>query len=142
MKTRASVCLRSGLNWLLAAVIILLGAVGSAFWQADNFIDPNGGQIGPTEAAQGSYNQQSWWVPMQEASRSITPHLLEARVYRPAGTGPFPLVTINHGAPRPGTDVQQARPGFAAAARWFVRRGFAVVVPMRRGYGHSGGMVQ
>jgi hypothetical protein len=64
--------------------------------------------------------------------------LLETTMYRPSGPGPFPLVTINHGKPRPdGTDPSAMRPSFGAAAHWFVDRGFAVAVPMRRGYGLS-----
>jgi pimeloyl-ACP methyl ester carboxylesterase len=66
----------------------------------------------------------------------------ETTVYRPSGPGPFPLVTINHGKPRPGaTDPSAMRPGFGAAAHWFVDRGFAVAAPMRRGYGRSSGPI-
>jgi dienelactone hydrolase len=94
---------------------------------------------GPAEAPLGPDNQQLWWVPIDTgAERS----LLETTVYRPAGPGPFPLVTINHGKPRPSsTDPSAMRPNFSAAAHWFVERGFAVVVPMRRGYGRSSGPI-
>jgi hypothetical protein len=61
-------------------------------------------------------------------------------VYKPDGDDPFPLAIINHG--RAGTPAERARAGrqrYPAAARYFVRRGFAVVVPTRKGYGVTGG---
>jgi dienelactone hydrolase len=60
--------------------------------------------------------------------------------FKPDGDGPFPLVIINHG--RAGTAVERAkvrRQRYPDAARYFVRRGFAVVVPTRKGYGETGG---
>ena len=68
-------------------------------------------------------------------------YLLETTVYRPRGPGPFPLVTINHGKPANDRNLNKIRPGFEAAARWFLDKGFAVAVPLRRGYGRSQGEV-
>ena len=94
---------------------------------------------GPAEAPLGPDNKQLWWVPIDSGGEQV---LLETTVYRPSGPGPFPLVTINHGKPRPGaTDPSAMRPGFGAAAHWFVDRGFAVAVPMRPGYGRSSGQI-
>jgi dienelactone hydrolase len=94
---------------------------------------------GPAEVPLGPDNKQLWWVPIDAGSEES---LLETTVYRPSGPGPFPLVTINHGKPRPdGTDPSAMRPSFGAAAHWFVDRGFAVAVPMRRGYGLSSGPI-
>ncbi|MGZ3253960.1 MAG: dienelactone hydrolase family protein [Burkholderiaceae bacterium] len=57
--------------------------------------------------------------------------------YKPDGIGPFPAVVILHG--RSPTDRSQpARQRFTQVARYFVRRGFAVWVPTRLGYGESG----
>lgn len=61
---------------------------------------------------------------------------LVVTTYRPPGPGPFPLVVINHG--RAVTEKDRAamqRPRFESAARFFIRKGFAVAVPMRIGYG-------
>jgi dienelactone hydrolase len=94
---------------------------------------------GPAEAPLGPDNKQLWWVPVDGGAEQF---LLETTVYRPSGPGPFPLVTINHGKPRPGaTDPSAMRPGFGAAAHWFIDRGFAVAVPMRPGYGRSSGPI-
>ena len=57
--------------------------------------------------------------------------------FKPDGNGPFPAVVLLHG--RSPTDRSQpARQRFIQAARYFVRRGFAVWVPTRLGYGESG----
>ncbi|WP_416760623.1 alpha/beta hydrolase family protein [Roseateles sp. So40a] len=56
--------------------------------------------------------------------------------FRPAGSGPFPLVVLNHG--RPVDEHARAampRQRLEGAARFFVRKGFAVAVPTRLGYG-------
>lgn len=97
-------------------------------------------QPGPAGAPMGPYNWQQWWVPITTPATGAHVFLLETVVYRPAGAGPFPLVTINHGTPRAGEFAARAmRPGYISAAHWFVDRGFAVAVPMRRGYGRSEG---
>jgi dienelactone hydrolase len=57
----------------------------------------------------------------------------------PSG-GRFPLVVISHGTPRVASDRATMAPGsYQAVARWFVDHGYAVVIPMRRGYGQSDG---
>jgi dienelactone hydrolase len=56
--------------------------------------------------------------------------------YCPDGAGPFPLVILSHG--RAGTPVERKVPGvqrLELASRYFVRKGFAVAVPTRIGYG-------
>ena len=63
---------------------------------------------------------------------------LETTLYKPAGAGPFPLLVINHGK-APGDPRQQVRDRFVYMATHFVRKGYAVVVPMRTGFAHSTG---
>jgi len=68
--------------------------------------------------------------------------LLQTTLYRPQGAGRFPLVIINHGAPPIQDPAKRREPGrtrFFAQAKWFLDRGFAVAVPMRRGYAGSDG---
>jgi dienelactone hydrolase len=67
---------------------------------------------------------------------------LEARVFRPPGSGPFPLVVINHGTPVSIRDAGSEKLGFTKAARWFVTQGFIVVVALRPGFGTSDGPYQ
>jgi len=63
---------------------------------------------------------------------------LETTIFKPPGDGPFPLVLMNHGKSI-GNPHGQGRDRFIALAREFVSRGYAVVVPMRRGFSDSTG---
>jgi dienelactone hydrolase len=50
------------------------------------------------------------------------------------------VVVINHGSPVDGS--QRARmtlPRYSALSSWFLARGYVVVLPLRRGYGETGG---
>jgi dienelactone hydrolase len=58
--------------------------------------------------------------------------------YRPDGPGPFPIVIFNHG--RSTAMEKRAMPPrqrYTNVARYWIRRGFAVFVPTRLGYGDS-----
>jgi dienelactone hydrolase len=68
----------------------------------------------------------------------FTEPALEVTVYRPPGAGPFPVLVVNHGRAAGNAKLQpRYRPSLAA--REFVQRGWAVVVPMRQGFSQSGG---
>jgi dienelactone hydrolase len=64
--------------------------------------------------------------------------MLETTVFRPNGPGPFPLLVINHGKD-PGRPSAQPRDRFYHMATAFVKRGYAVMVPMRQGFANSTG---
>ena len=66
------------------------------------------------------------------------PVTLETTVFKPEGPGPFPLLIMNHGKEF-GEPAQQSRARFVALSREFVKRGYAVVIPMRQGFSKSGG---
>ena len=63
---------------------------------------------------------------------------LETTVYTPNGPGPFPLLIINHGK-EIGMPHDQPRDRFFVMATAFVKRGYAVMVPMRQGFASSTG---
>lgn len=63
---------------------------------------------------------------------------LETTIFLPQGTGPFPIVIINHGKAS-GNPRLQGRFRPLGAARYFLARGYAVVVPMRQGFSKSTG---
>jgi dienelactone hydrolase len=69
---------------------------------------------------------------------------IEVTIFRPHGAGPFPLLVINHG--KEADDVKliarKRRYRYGVIAREFVKRGWLVAVPMRRGFGRSGGNFQ
>jgi len=66
--------------------------------------------------------------------------VIQTRVLQPAGPGPFPLAIVSHGSPpdasqRPAMQV----PTYASASNWLLERGYLVALPLRRGYGETGG---
>ncbi len=63
---------------------------------------------------------------------------LQTTVFRPNGPGPFPLLIVNHGK-EPGDPRTQPRDRFIVMATAFVKRGYAVMVPMRQGFASSSG---
>lgn len=65
---------------------------------------------------------------------------LTATLFRPRGDGPFPLVVLSHGTPPHAADrAKIGRFRRIPQTREFIKRGFAVIVPIRRGHGASGG---
>jgi dienelactone hydrolase len=63
---------------------------------------------------------------------------LETTVYRPKGSGPFPLVVMNHGKAF-SAPSKQPRARYPVLSQEFVKRGYVVVIPMRQGFSQSGG---
>jgi dienelactone hydrolase len=64
--------------------------------------------------------------------------MLETTVFKPAGAGPFPILILNHGKSL-GNPHLQERARFLVISKEFVKRGYAVVVPMRTGFAKSTG---
>jgi dienelactone hydrolase len=66
---------------------------------------------------------------------------LEMRIYQPTSGGPVPTLVFNHGSTGRGSDPRIfTRPlDFPEVAAFFVERGWAVVIPARRGRGGSEG---
>lgn len=88
--------------------------------------------------------EQLWILP--SADKTVA---LRATVFRPAETGSQdsdgaqrqrPLVVINHGSDD-STRIAVAMPVYYWLSRWFVERGYVVVIPQRRGYGATGGVL-
>lgn len=112
---------------IAAAVATLLWFAGSGFASA--------AELGPVGRSEGAFRAQTWRIPLpHDPSRTMAAHVL-----RPPGEQQRKLVVINHGSPVDAGQRAVERPAFAAAADWFVRRGYVVVRPIRRGYGETGG---
>ncbi len=65
--------------------------------------------------------------------------MLQATLDIPDGPGPFPLVVMNHGANGSVPPPDQPRYHLTFSAYYFLSRGYAVVLPMMRGYAGSQG---
>lgn len=85
------------------------------------------------EVLDSSLNESITTVPV---SQGIA---LQVTLFAPPGDGPFPVVVINHGKDK-GDAHRQARYRPVIAAKYFLARGYMVVVPMRQGFGASGGV--
>lgn len=80
-------------------------------------------------------NEQVVMLPVTENGKSFQ---FQTTIFKPPGNGPFPLLVMNHGKER-GNTHNQSRDRFLAMSREFVKRGYAVVVPMRKGFAESTG---
>ena len=90
---------------------------------------------GPQSAEQGAFRNQLWLLPSGQPGV-----LMRATVLRPPGAGAFPLMVMNHGSTQNAARrLALPMPVFDALSRWFVRHGYAVVVPQRPGHGETGG---
>jgi dienelactone hydrolase len=114
----------------LVALIGLAGCSGLALAADRDF-----GGFGPEGPR---LREQLWILPSGEEGRS-----LRATLFRPDAdpknpAKQFPLVVINHGTDE-ATRLAVSMPVYYWLSRWFVERGYAVILPQRRGHGATGG---
>lgn len=120
----------------LALLVAALAALSTQSGLA-NAAEREFGGFGP----EGSrMHEQLWILPSGEEGRS-----LRATVFRPDADASkpnkkFPLVVINHGTDE-STRLAVAMPVYYWLSRWFVERGYIVVLPQRRGHGATGGVL-
>ena len=69
----------------------------------------------------------------------LRPVSLEVTLFMPAGPGPFPLAVMNHGATNISANNRGPRYRYTYSAYYFLSRGYAVAMPMARGFAGSGG---
>jgi dienelactone hydrolase len=112
----------------LAASLLLVPA---AICQAQDH--PAAGPVGSPE---GIWRAQIHWIPMTDGAGGQ--HLLQARICRPTGDMPARVVVMAHGTFPSNRNTVPGRCE-REAMRWFLDRGFIVVMALRRGYGATGG---
>ena len=82
-------------------------------------------------------------IPVNERVIMVPGHApnrvrLQVTVMTPPGSGPFPLVILNHGSnDKPAREQERYHRSFGAY--YFLSRGYAVAMPMMRGYAGSEG---
>ena len=79
--------------------------------------------------------QEDVRIPAQGGKYSLA-----ATILRPEGPGPYGAIVLNHGTP--GSSTGRARESselLIQSAAVFARRGYVVVLPLRRGFGATGG---
>src|SRR5690349_1019157 len=107
----------------LLFVLVLIRPV----W-AENNIDPD-------PPAGAALNEEVIQI-RSDGSPSVT---LQTTLMHPNGPGPFPLVIMNHGSDHAGNGNRNSRYHRSNAIFYFLSRGYAVAVPMMRGFAESGG---
>jgi dienelactone hydrolase len=123
--------------FILASAVVAFFTACSASGRAAE----SGATYGPFGPEAPRLREQLWIVPGGDASLP-----LRATVFRPAEghdanrTTPIrhPLVVINHGSDA-STRESVSMPVFFWLSKWFVDRGYVVLLPQRRGYGATGG---
>lgn len=93
-----------------------------------------GAALGSVRAA--DFSSEVVRIPVEGA-----PQGMAAALFRPADAGARPVVVYSHG--RAGTSVERHRTKLLDArghVLYWLRRGFAVVAPLRPGYGETGGI--
>jgi dienelactone hydrolase len=78
-------------------------------------------------------------IPLANARAIGVEAGMVAGVFRPPGDGPFPVVVYSHGRSAPDERKLTSVPDPRGFVRYWVRKGFAVVAPVRPGYGETGG---
>ncbi len=92
-------------------------------------------------------NQLSWKKTEPAATDVTIPFPsavdMSAQVYRPDGAGPFPVLIFLHGRAPKESERRAMREGISEGhAHYWTQHGFAVVAPIRPGYGANGGADQ
>jgi dienelactone hydrolase len=113
-----------------ALVVALLVAFACVTGAACRAADPNAFEDAPL-------NETVIRVPVAE-SPAVT---LEVTILHPDGRGPFPLAIMNHGANNASTSNPGVRYRQTYVALYFLSRGYAVALPMMRGFAASGGQM-
>ncbi|MEZ5821646.1 MAG: dienelactone hydrolase [Xanthobacteraceae bacterium] len=109
-----------GVREWLAATIAALGLLGAEPQPCP--------ALAAGEPREPQVQEELWSLPL--------PIPMRGYVARPTGDGPFPMVLMNHGISNSVSDrIFFPQVEFRAAALWFARQGYLVVVPLRPGYG-------
>ncbi len=111
---------------LFLLLILALATHGAALAQA--------AEESPEDGPPISTNERVIMVPGHAPDRVK----LQVTIMTPPGNGPFPLVILNHGSnDKPAREQERYHRSFGAY--YFLARGYAVAMPMMRGYAGSEG---
>ena len=120
MRSLALLARRPALHGIFTAVLLALG-----LWAA--------GAFEPREPARFIHDE----VRVRPLGERYT---LAVGILRPRGDGPFGAVILNHGVAATAQDRRAESPAlFMHTASAFAQRGYAVFLPLRRGFGATGG---
>ena len=90
-------------------------------------------------------DEKSWMGPRLVVEKVRIPagngrYEVVATILRPEGPGPYGAVVLNHGVSASARErARESADLLIGAASVFARRGYAVIMPLRRGFGETGG---
>jgi dienelactone hydrolase len=117
--------------FVLAALLWIAAALGASVVRADPPAADDSRLPG------GPLHEEVLNLPGDPA-RPVT---LQVTFFKPSGAGPFPLAVMNHGATAASANNRGDRYRFTVSAYYFLSRGYAVALPMMRGFAGSGGSI-
>jgi len=107
---------------LVALVAVLCWAIGNLAYAQQDF-------------TAGRLVDEDVRIPVSNGNYSIA-----AKLLRPEGPGPYGAIVLNHGAAVSAEERRTESPDLLLhTADHFARRGYVVVMPLRRGFGATGG---
>jgi len=110
---------------------ILIVLVAALSWGSANLV------YGQEAAFKTSVNVVEEHVRIPSRAGNYT---IAATVLRPEGNGPYGAIVLNHGTPVSAAErAKESTDLLLETASVFVRRGYVVVLPLRRGFGLTGG---
>jgi dienelactone hydrolase len=113
-----------GITLLFVLVAFLSWAIGNVAF-AQNGLDGFGVRLAEEDVR----------IPASNGNYTIA-----AKIVRPDGPGPYGGVVLNHGAPVSAEERRLESPELLVnTASVFARHGYVVVIPLRRGFGATGG---
>lgn len=120
------------LQGFLTSVLVLVGA---GFAQTPGDAGSQAAAAAGAPPAQVRWLEREFMMPVRGAAQGID--VLQVEVERP---GKHPLAILTHGTAAEAKDRATVPPwGFLPQAIWFARRGYVVLVVVRKGYGRSFG---
>jgi dienelactone hydrolase len=126
----------AGTHRLLTAVLMGLSLLLTACASYDLLGGSSDAAVaGPQGAEEGRTRRQVWRVPSSDPRVLMT-----TTVWRPPGTGPFPLAVIGHASAQNASErSEDPTQRYEAVALWLLRHGYAVALPIRPGHAPTGG---
>ena len=113
-----------GISLLVVLVALLSWAIGHVAYAQDD-----------SDQAGVRLVEEEIRVPSRSGDYTIA-----TRILRPDGAGPYGAIVLNHGAPVSAEERRLESPDLLLhTAAIFARRGYVVVMPLRRGFGATGG---
>lgn len=125
-------------RWVVALAVFMTAIAMTAVSIGPAAFAGNDSVIGPFGPEGPRMREQFWMLPSGEPGRYLRATVFRPKIDAENEGQPRPVVVINHGTSA-STRMAVSMPVYYWLSRWFVERGYVVVLPQRRGHGATGG---